>query len=160
MNKDGLSGLVLLVLAATYYWATGLIPDSTLEDEVGATGLPRALTFTLAGFGVILLVRGVLAARRAAPKAANAADDDEEQDATLPRAIGFLLFGLAYVLILPYAGYLISVGLLIAAVALYEGAPRRWTVPVAAVGGAVLYWAIFVKLPGVNQPAGLLEGLI
>ncbi|WP_029352186.1 tripartite tricarboxylate transporter TctB family protein [Bosea sp. 117] len=159
MNKDGLSGLVLLALAAIYYWATGLIPDSTLEDEVGATGLPRALTFALAGLGVILLVRGVLAGRQAAPKAARAADD-EEQDATLPRAIGFLLFGLAYVLILPYAGYLISVGLLIAAVALYEGAPRRWTVPVAAVGGAVLYWAIFVKLLGVNQPAGLLEGLI
>ncbi len=70
------------------------------------------------------------------------------------------MFGAAYVLLVPYVGYLIGVALLIASVALYEGAPRRWTVPVAAIGGAIFYWAVFVKLLGVPQPAGILfQGL-
>jgi hypothetical protein len=161
MNKDSLSGLVLLALAAAYYWATGAIADSTLSDEVGAIGLPLVLAVALAGLGLILIVRSLLAAKPA--KTAHAtgdADDDEEKDAKFPRAIGFLMFGAAYVLLVPYVGYLIGVALLIASVALYEGAPRRWTVPVAAIGGAILYWAVFVKLLGVPQPAGILfQGL-
>lgn len=158
MNKDTMSGLVLLALAAAYYWATGGIADSTLSDEVGAIGLPRALTIALAGLGLILIVRSLFAARPA--KAAHAAPEDEEEDARIPRAVGFLLFGAAYVLLLPYVGYLVGVALLIGAVALYEGAPRRWTVPVAAIGGALFYWAVFVKLLGVPQPAGILfQGL-
>ncbi|GAB4069032.1 tripartite tricarboxylate transporter TctB family protein [Ancylobacter sonchi] len=156
MNKDAWSGLVLLALAGTYFWATGAIPDSTLEDEVGAVGLPHALTAALVLLGLILLVRGVLAARTEAA----AGPEDEERDATLPRALGFLALGAAYVLLLPYVGYLVAVALLIGGVALYEGAPRRWTVPVAALGGAAFYWAVFVKLLGVSQPVGtLFQGL-
>ncbi|MDF2998372.1 MAG: tctB [Xanthobacteraceae bacterium] len=159
MNKDSLSGLVLLALAGAYYWATGAIPDSTLSDEVGAVGLPRVLTVALAGLGLILLVRSLLAAKPVEASHAPADDvEEEEHDAKLPRAIGFLLFGAAYVLLLPYVGYFLSVALLIAAVALYEGAPRPWTVPAAALGGALLYWAVFVKLLGVNQPVGILFG--
>lgn len=157
MNKDGLSGAVLLALAAAYYWASRAILDSTLSDEVGATGLPHLLTLALAGLGVILFVRSLLTVQ---PVGAEAEQDRDER-ATLPRAIGFLLFGVGYVVIVRYVGYVIGVALLIATVALYEGAPRRWTVPVAAIGGALLYWAIFVKLLGVNQPVGMIfRGLL
>jgi putative tricarboxylic transport membrane protein len=156
MDKDGWSGIVLLVLAAAYYWASGAIPNSTLEDEVGAVGLPHALAGALALLGLILLVRAVRSARTSVA----GGDEDGERDAKFPRAIGFLAFGAAYVLMLPYVGYLAGVALLIGAVALYEGAPRRWTIPAAAIGGAVLYWAVFVKLLGVNQPVGtLFQGL-
>lgn len=157
MNKDGWSGLVLLVLAGGYYFATGSIANSTLEDEVGAIGLPRALAVVLALIGIALFLRSLRTGRTAA------ADDRDEQEADvrLPRALGFLALGAVYVLILPYVGYLVSVALLIGTVALYEGAPRRWTIPAAAIGGAVLYWAIFMKLLGVNQPVGtLFEGLL
>jgi len=162
MNKDSLSGLALIALAAVYYWATGAIADSTLGDEVGASGLPLVLAAALAAFGLMLLVRSLIEVRAARAKQSKeiAIDDDEEQDAKMPRAIGFLAFGAAYILILPYVGYLVGVALLIGSITLYEGAARRWTVPVAAIGGAVLYWAVFVKLLGVNQPAGtLFQGL-
>ena len=153
MNKDALSGLVLLLIAGLYYAATGQIADSTLSDEVGAGGLPQVLSIALAGLGLLLFVRALLAARSAAPpKPAESTDGD----ARLPRAVGLLLFGAAYVLVLPYLGYIASIALLIGAIALFERAERPWAVPAVAIGGAVFYWAIFVKLLGVNQPVGSL----
>jgi hypothetical protein len=38
--------------------------------------------------------------------------------------LGFLLFGAAYIALLPFIGYIAAVALMIGAVALYEGAPR------------------------------------
>lgn len=156
MTKDGWSGLILLVLAAAYYWAARDIPESTLSDEVGATGLPHLLAVALAGLGLILLVRSLL--NKPARAVGAEAENGDGNRASLRRAIGFLLFGAGYAAVLPYLGYVVGVALLIAAVALYEGAPRRWTVPAAAIGGAVLYWAVFVKLLGVNQPVGAIFG--
>jgi cell division protein FtsW (lipid II flippase) len=152
MNKDLLSGLVLLLIAALYYAAAGEIADSTLSDEVGATGLPRVLAFTLAGLGLLLAARALLTIRPARRPAAG--EEAEERDASLPWAVSFLLFGAAYVVVLPLLGYLVSIALLIAAVAVFERARLSWTVPAAAVGGAAVYWAIFVKLLGVHQPVG------
>lgn len=156
MNKDALSGLVLILIAGLYYAAAGQIADSTLSDEVGADGLPRMLSIALAGLGLLLVLRSLLAVRRASvPRS------EEAAEARLPRAVGFLLFGAAYVLALPYLGYLVSVALLLGAIALFERADRPWMVPVVAIGGAVLYWAIFAKLLGVNQPVGSLwKGLL
>ena len=162
MNKDIVSGLVLLVIAGLYHRASGAIADSTLADEVGAAGLPRLLTIALVMLAGILIVRAMFAPKPVAiaVRTKEASDDEVEDDARMPRALGFLLFGAAYIALLPLIGYIAGVALLIGAVALYEGAPRRWTVPIAAIGGAVLYWAIFVKLLGVNQPVGsLFQGL-
>lgn len=159
MNKDLLSGATLLGIAGVYYLWTGGIADSTLSDEVGATGLPHALAFVLALLGTILIVRALLVARAAAPAEGAAAEDEDEQ-ASLPRGIVFLLIGAAYVLLLPFVGYIVATALMIAAVAIYEGAPRTWVIPAAAIGGAVLYWAIFVKLLDVHQPVGsLFQGI-
>lgn len=158
MRQDYLSGGVLLALAAAYYAATGTIAESTLSDEIGATGLPRLLALLLALIGLALLVRTALAdlsARRTRVPAI-AAEEEEEEGASLPRAIGLLLIGGAYVVLLPFLGYFLSVAMLIGAVAFYEGAARSWVLPTAALGGATLYWAIFVKLLGVHQPAGSL----
>ena len=152
MNKDLLSGLVLLLIAGLYYVGSGTIADSTLSDEVGASGLPRVLSVVLAGLGLLLVVRSLIAVR----PAARASKEDDVVGSRLPRAIGFLAFGVGYVLLLPILGYIVSIALLIMGVALFERAERPWFVPVTAIGGAVLYWAIFVKLLGVNQPIGSL----
>ena len=152
MNKDLLSGFVLLLIAGLYYLGSGAIADSTLSDEVGATGLPRVLSAALAGLGLLLVIRSLVADR----SAARPDMDDDAGGSRLPRAIGFLAFGAGYVLLLPILGYIVSTALLIMGVALFERAQRPWFVPVTAIGGAVLYWAIFVKLLGVNQPIGTL----
>jgi hypothetical protein len=156
MNKDLLSGVVLLGLAGSYYTWSTYIADSTLSDEVGAGGLPRALAVVLAILGVILIARTLLVARASAAPAV----EQEEEEASLPRGIGFLLIGVAYIFLLPFVGYIVATAFMIAAVAIYEGAPKTWVIPAAAIGGGIFYWAIFVRLLGVHQPMGsLFQGI-
>lgn len=157
MNKDLLSGLVLLALSAAYFWAAETIPNSMLDDAFGPRGLPVVLAGLLAFLALILTARGVIGLRTpAADIAANDEEDDQRADASMPRALGLLLIGGAYVLVLPWLGYMLSIALLIAAIALYEGARRDWRVPAAAIFGGVLFWLLFNKLLGVAQPAGKL----
>ncbi|MGH6860085.1 MAG: tripartite tricarboxylate transporter TctB family protein [Phyllobacterium sp.] len=158
MNKDLISGGVLIAVSGIYYAWSGGIAESTLSDEVGAAGLPHVLAIVLAVLGMLLMVRTILERRAETSTTADA--EAEDRNAGLPRAIGFLLLGGAYVLLLPFVGYVAGVALLIAGVALYEGTARNWTVLAAAIGGGLLYWAIFVKLLGVHQPVGsIFQGL-
>ena len=150
MNKDVLGGAILLVVAAVYYWATLRIPDSSLSDEVGAQGLPRILAYLLGVLAVLIIARGLLMARKAV--VAVAGDEAAEPEAPPLRAIGFLAIAAGYVVLAPIAGYAVALGLLIAAVALYEGVTPSWRVAVVAAGGAIVFWLLFVQLLGVEQP--------
>jgi hypothetical protein len=153
MNKDVLSGLILLVLAGAYHWATRLIPDSSLADEVGAQGLPRILTLLLAGLAVLIIGRGLMTGRTE-PLAAAA--DQEETRAGVPRAFGLLAIAAGYVLVAPILGFGPALALLIVAVALYEGMRPSWRVAAVAAGGAIGFWLLFVQFLGVEQPRSLL----
>lgn len=157
MNKDLVGGLALLAVTGFYYWAIGSIAHSSLSDEVGADGLPTLLAIGAFGVGALLVLRGGLATLRSTGEA-----PAEEGERTAPplRAIGFLLFGLAYIFLLPYVGYIAAIALLLMGIALYEGAARNWKVPAVALGGALFFWAMFVKLLGVQQPAGLFGNLL
>jgi putative tricarboxylic transport membrane protein len=157
MNKDLASGLALLALAGAYFWVAETIPNSMLDDAFGPRGLPVVLAGLLALLAIVLTLRGVAGLRTQASDAV--ADDDEEiesSNAPLPRALGFLLIGVGYILILPLVGYGLAVALLIGVVGLYEGAARSWRLPVAAAFGGVLFWLLFNKLLGVAQPSGAL----
>ncbi len=155
--KDLAGGLVVLAIAILYYLGIGDIAESSLADDVGAGGLPRILAFVLAGFGVVLVARAIIegALTRVPKQAVTVAQSgDNDPIAPLPRALGFLGFGAAYVVLVPIIGYLPAIALLIGAVALFEGAATNWKTSLIAVGGAVGYWAIFVRLLGVRQPPG------
>ena len=153
MSKDVLSGAVLLVVAAAYYWAMLQIPESSLSDEVGAQGLPRILVFLLAGLALLILARGFLAPRK---RPAADVDAGENPDAAPRRALGFLAIAAGYVVVSPLVGYGPALALLIATVALYEGTKPSWRTAVIAIGGAVVFWLLFVQLLGVEQPSSAL----
>lgn len=156
MNKDLGSGLVLLALAGVYFWAAETIPDSKLDDAFGPRGLPVILAGLLATLAIILALRGIVQLRTAAVEATAEDEAPATADARLPRASGVLLIGVGYMLVLPLAGYAVATALLIAAIALYEGAAWSWRVPATAAFGGVLFWLLFNKLLGVGQPSGVL----
>jgi putative tricarboxylic transport membrane protein len=82
-----------------------------------------------------------------------------DRDAAL-RAIGMLAIGVGYVVILPWAGYVVSVVLLIIAAAWYqERAYMRWLIP-TAIGGAICFWLIFDQLLEIQEPVGFWPSLI
>ena len=153
MNKDVVSGLILLAVAVAYYWATGLIFDSSLSDEVGAQGLPRMLAFLLAGLALLIVGRGLVVAR--GPHIVPDADPDEEPVAATPRALGFLAIAAGYVAVAPLVGFGPALALLIAAVAVYEGIRPSWHLVLVAASGAFVFWLLFVQILGVEQPQSL-----
>ena len=153
MNKDVLSGAILLAVAAAYFWATLQIPDSSLSDEVGAQGLPRILAALLAGLALLIIVRGVVVARKAA--VAVGADEQAEAEAPLPRALGLLAIAAGYIVVAPLVGFGPALALLIAVVAIYEGMRFSWGLAVVAAAGALAFWLLFVRLLGVEQPASM-----
>ncbi|KQT61884.1 MULTISPECIES: tripartite tricarboxylate transporter TctB family protein [unclassified Aureimonas] len=156
MKNDLIGGLVLLVFAGGYFWSAETIPNSMLDDAFGPRGLPVILAGLLAVLALAIVARALLGLR---PVAAEAVANDEEEadhESRLPRALGFLAICAAYVVALPYLGYPVSIALMIAAVAFYEGADRNWKIPATAIFGGVLFWLLFNRFLGVPQPAGLL----
>ena len=154
MKKDLIASALLLAVAAAYYVATVRIPVSTLADEVGPHGLPKVLAIALAVVAVGLGVRALIAKRPVTVPETAANDDDPE--ATPLRALGLLGIGALYMLAAWILGYVPALILLILGIALYEGMRPSWRVVGIAIGGATLFWLLFVVLLGVPQTAGLL----
>jgi putative tricarboxylic transport membrane protein len=143
-SYDLWTGLMLMVLAGGYYATASTISDSLLTDAVGAAGLPKLLAAALGVSGALLAVRSQAAA---------------ELHVTLrpePRAVGLALLAMAYIALLPWLGYGIALGLLIAAVAILGGA-RNWPAIFAiAVAAGIAFHVVFVRLLHTAMPAGIL----
>ncbi len=138
------TGLALMALAGGYYAAALDIPDSLLSDEVGAAGLPKLLAAALALVGAALAIRSQIAVT------------PPVKLAIAPRALGLVGLVLAYIVLLPVAGYPLTLAALVASVALLAGArPTLGLGATAAVAG-IGFWLIFTDLFGIAMPAGLL----
>ena len=149
-GKDLVGSAALLCVAAGYYGASRQIPISSLADNVGPRGIPQVLAVAL---GVLALVIG---ARALLSTPVPDTTKTQEPEASLPRALGLLAAGALYVLLAESLGYASAVFLLIAGVALYEGAKFSLRLFAIAAGGALFFWLLFVALLGVPQPEGLL----
>jgi len=155
-----------LTMAIGYYALARDIPESLLGDSVGAAGLPNVYAGLLALIALLLIVQSWRAPRigRGASTAANEHDgrdgdggdggDGGYSAAQHLRAIGLLLPGIAYLLLIGALGYGVTVGLLILAVALYSGARPGWRVFAISIAGAVGLWITFVLLFNVPLPSG------
>ncbi len=167
--KDLWIGLFFLGLALAYRYQAGLIPISPLDGAVNAAAMPKLFAGALAIFSVLLVIRALAVEAlfvRAARKAALAKAPKRETDGIkfTPRehlrAVGVLLFGLGYLILLPYLGYVLSVILLIAALAVYMGTkPSPKVLGIAALVG-VIFYLLFVRLLSIPLPAGFWPGLM
>lgn len=157
MTRDTGVGLGLLALAGLYWLGADQIRVSPLEGIVGAQAVPKGLAVSLAILSILLVAQDAWRAGRAGP-AAEPAGGAAANDAHL-RAIGILVIGVAYLLVVGTIGYLPAIALLLLATARYLGRPWSAELFLAAITGAVLYYVIFVRLLGIPLPPGIWPGV-
>lgn len=165
MNKDiGFAG-VTLALAVVYYLMADSIPASLLSDGVGPGGLPKAYAVVLGGLSLILMARAVVrrATARADTHGIGSARDDHTRvrvpRVQLIRVTGMLAIGAAYVLVVPWLGYIPALAVLIAATTYYQGGAMTGQLGLVALGGALFFWLLFVVVLHIPQPPGLWPAL-
>ena len=150
MNKDLAFGILTLALSAGYYRMAARIPDSQLADAIGPQGLPRTYGILLAALSLILIARSL--GRRVQPK--------PDRGSTIGRVAGMLAIGVAYIVVVPWLGYLLSLAGLIFATTYYQGGSINRQVAIVAFSGAVFCWVLFVLLMRIPQPPGLWPSLL
>jgi putative tricarboxylic transport membrane protein len=153
-NRDLLFGIATLVVAAVYYGLAIGIPQSDLADPVGPQGLPRIYALLLAALSLILIARSL---RSEKTKPRNTTPDPGSR---IPRVIGMLLIGVAYIVVLPWLGYLLSVAALITATIYFQGGSINGRSILVALSGAVCLWLLFIWLLRIQYPAGLWPSVI
>jgi ABC-type Mn2+/Zn2+ transport system permease subunit len=147
-SRDLALGSVMLAVALAYYWLTTQVPESALDDAVGPVGLPRFYAIMLVVLCVVVIVRSLLVMSR---RTSQQGDDVPRWSW---RFAGMLLIGVVYVAIVPWLGYLLSIALLIASTAWYQGGTLHRRVVIVAASGALLLWLLFVAILRIPQPPG------
>ena len=164
MNADVVFGSAALALAVGYYLVAATIPSSLLADAIGPQGLPKTYAIILAGLSLILIVRSVRLPPSPGFGETGKPDLDVSRKPTVSRPLwrvaGLLAIGVAYVFVVPWLGYMASLAALIMATTYYQGGALNRQVVVIALGGAVVFWLLFVVLLGIPQPAGFWPSLL
>ena len=167
MNRDLTLGCVTLALAAAYYAAAALLPQSQLDDAVGPGGLPKTYAVVLAVLSLALIAQSL---RRRQKDAARRVQKDppygnetlhSRNGSTKPlvRVLGMLAIGVVYIVVAPWMGYILSLAALILTTTYYQGGVINRHVAVVAVTGALFFWVLFVFVLGIPQPSGFWPSL-
>ena len=164
MNRDLVFGCASLALAVGYFLLAAQIPESQLADTVGPQGLPRIYAYVLGGLSLVLVAQSLRASRpepsaeRPRPSAENPEPGVESSTLSARsqalRAFGVVVIGAAYIAVVPWLGYIVSLTALIAATTYYQGGGANRRVAVVSVTGALLFWLLFVAILGIQHPAG------
>ena len=99
-HRNLAAGIVLLAAGIGYGFATGQLPDRTLPDTPGPAFFPWLIAFGLIGLSAALIVQGLIAIRQRGEKISGYRLPD----------VGWLALGgfAAYLLLLPYAGFVLA----------------------------------------------------
>ena len=147
-----------LLFSVGYILAAGRIEDSLLADAVGASGVPVAVGGLMALASVVLILKGLMpASHPVSPETDSVGKLEPAGHGLLPHglAAGLLVILAVYLLALPWLGYVVSVGLMAAAVAWFAGGRQRQVLIGFAVLTGPLLWLIFDLALRVRMPSGI-----
>jgi hypothetical protein len=163
-QRELVLGCVSLAIAAGYYTLSTRIQHSDISDVVGPQGLPTTYAVLLAALSVVLIIRALLSRRAAATSPPEApprmTPPSGTAKAAAPTHIGWRVFGMVmngviYILVVPWLGYILSIAALIGATVFYQGGGMNRRVAAVAIGGALLFWLLFVRLLHIAHPPGI-----
>lgn len=150
---DRISGLLGMALSIAYVMHARTIEDSMLADAVGAAGVPIGVGVMLALASLALFLK-----TWQVTDAVDLPQDEEVAGASAhPHAMaaGLLAILAVYVALLPVLGYVVSIGLLIGAVAWFAGARKPLSVMACMVIAGPLLWLMFDWALEIRLPVGL-----
>jgi putative tricarboxylic transport membrane protein len=158
VTRDSAIAVGLIAIAGLYWLGADRIKVSRLEGIVGAQAVPKGLAVCLAVLSALLIAQDVWRGRAAAGAPVR---EEGEVSGARPhlRALGMLLIGVGYLALVGTIGYVPAVALLVVATALYLGESWSARLAVLAVGLALLYDVIFVRLLGIPLPPGIWPGV-
>ena len=148
MPRNVVLGSVTLAISIVYYWMATSVRVSQLSDAIGPQGLPKAYAVGLGLLSMFLIAGSFRGARQPTPAGAGGR-------AALSRALGCMVIGVAYLVIAPWLGYMLSIAGLILATTYYQGGSLTRSSALVALAGGVLFWILFVVLMGIPQPPGI-----
>lgn len=154
-QKDRIFGLLAGLFALVYLWYANGIEDSMLADSVGANGVPLLIGSIVLASSVALVIKSFIAAKPVAAADEEAADPAAEWR-SIRIAASLMAILLVYVIVLPLAGYIISVSVLVLAVAMLAKAPLKPTLFITAALSGVTFWILFELMLTIHMPKGLL----
>jgi hypothetical protein len=156
-----ITGAIGASLSLAYIFAARGIEDSLLADAVGASGVPVAVGALMAATSFVLLIKGLLSATNERGTDRRLQQVSEEADATKdspwrPHLLATGLIGILaiYLVVLPWLGYIVSVGLLAVAVAWFSGGREVKSLLGFAVLTGPLLWFFFDFALKIRMPAG------
>jgi putative tricarboxylic transport membrane protein len=158
MARDSAVAVGLIGIAGLYWLGADQIRVSRLEGIVGAQAVPKGLAVCLAILSALLLAQDLWRARRASGGVGLEAGEIRGSHAHL-RALGMLLIGVGYLALVGTIGYVPAIALLVVATALYLGQSWSARLVVLALGLALLYYLLFVRLLGIPLPPGIWPGV-
>ena len=157
MNRDLALGGATLAITIAYYVLAAQIPESQLADAVGPQGLPRVYAYILGALSLVLIGSAL---RDAKKKESSSPEPPAPNPVSkILRPLGVVAIGILYIVVVPWLGYIVTLAALIAATTYYQGGGFSRNVVMVAVGGALLFWGLFVALLGIQHPAGVWESL-
>ena len=149
-RASALFGALLLVAGVIV-----IIDASRLRDTAAAIGpnvVPTVVGLLLGAVGAGLLVQSRSALRRSSTSPSTAAPP---QESTGRLGVVILVVTLlAFAVLLPVLGYVVSSTALFVVAALLLGAPRRWTVLAYGWALSALVFLVFDRLIGLSLPTG------
>jgi putative tricarboxylic transport membrane protein len=152
LSRDFMGGLVAVLAGGLYLSLSLKLRSSALADSIGPAGLPNTLGILMIILGLVLCAQALWQYFKSGrPKTS----EWQGQGRRILRAFGLLCLGMGYLVLVKILGYAMSIAILLALVALYQGATASWRVLAIAAGGAATLWAVFVLLLGVSMPSGI-----
>jgi len=153
MARDLTCSLVLAAIAVVYYLLASNIGASAHADEVGPAGLPLAYATLLGAIAALLGGKTLVSYWLSRETGTPTKPSGPAVGYLLRRAAGALAIGAAYVAIVSLVGYWLALALLIPAMALYQGQAFGRTLVMISVGGASVFWLLFVWLLEIPMPS-------
>jgi putative tricarboxylic transport membrane protein len=138
-------GAVMLVAAVLVIVDAVRLPETS--EAVGPAAVPLPV-------GVLLGVVGAALVVQARMQLAGAADGPGWQPKAGPRVLGMVAALVAFALLLPVLGYVVTSAGLFVAAAFLLGAPRHWRTVAYGWALAAIVFLAFDRLIGLSLPTG------